>query len=384
MDLFALFRRQTALTLIFFAAVAFAPGAYAMDTVTVRRDGVEFAVVGRILIEALDGGILLQSRDGTLWTLKPDEIASKASDAVPFTPFTREEFSHFVLKQLPEGFTVHPTSHYLIFHNTSRNYAQWCGSLFERLYMAFSNYWKQKGLELSEPEFPLAAVVFKDRKSYMAHAEAQLGDAVHVVVGFFSLQTNRMTMYDLSETAEFAGNRGARAAINQILMQPNAFKTVSTIVHEATHQIAFNRGMHQRYADCPLWFVEGLAVYFETPDLKSTRGWRDIGGVNHLRLHDFAKYARRRPPDSLRTLIENDARCRNASTAIDAYAEAWALTYFLIRKHPKEYIDYVKMLGEKKPMRFGNEESRLREFQEHFGDIEELDGEFMRYMERVE
>jgi hypothetical protein len=191
-----------------------------------------------------------------------------------------------------------------------------------------------------------------------------------------------MTMFDLSETAQYAGDRGARAAINQILMQLNAFKTVSTIVHEATHQIAFNRGMHQRYADCPLWFVEGLAVYFETPDLRSARGWRDIGGVNQLRLSDFAKYARRRPSDSLRTLIQNDTRCRDPSTAIDAYSEAWALTYFLIRKRPKEYVKYVKMLGEKKPMRFGDEETRLREFQEHFGNLDDLETEFMRYMQQ--
>ncbi len=353
-----------------------------MDTLTARRDGVEFTVVGRTLVEALDGGVLLQSPDGTLWTLKPEEILSKASDDTPFRSFTREEYSDFLLKQLPEDFTVHPTAHYLIFHNTSRNYAQWCGSLFERLYMAFSNYWKQKGLKLSEPEFPLAAVVFKDRKSYMAYAEAELGGAVEVVVGFYSLRTNRMTMFDLSETAQYAGDRGARAAINQILMQLNAFKTVSTIVHEATHQIAFNRGMHQRYADCPLWFVEGLAVYFETPDLRSARGWRDIGGVNQLRLSDFAKYARRRPSDSLRTLIQNDTRCRDPSTAIDAYSEAWALTYFLIRKRPKEYVKYVKMLGEKKPMRFGDEETRLREFQEHFGNLDDLETEFMRYMQQ--
>ena len=47
-----------------------------------------------------------------------------------------------------------------------------------------------------------------------------------------------------------------------------------TVIHEATHQIAFNCGLHTRYADNPLWLTEGMALYFETPDLRSRSGWR--------------------------------------------------------------------------------------------------------------
>jgi len=52
------------------------------------------------------------------------------------------------------------------------------------------------------------------------------------------------------------------AQIKQILAQPDALQTVSTIVHEATHQIAFNCGLHTRLSDCPVWFSEGIAMYF--------------------------------------------------------------------------------------------------------------------------
>ena len=57
------------------------------------------------------------------------------------------------------------------------------------------------------------------------------------------------------------------------MAQPEALRTVSTIVHEATHQIAFNCGLHTRLSDCPRWFSEGIAMYFETPDLRSAKGW---------------------------------------------------------------------------------------------------------------
>ena len=43
--------------------------------------------------------------------------------------------------------------------------------------MAFTNDWARKGFELSEPEFPLVAVVFADRRSYEKFARPELGEA---------------------------------------------------------------------------------------------------------------------------------------------------------------------------------------------------------------
>ena len=85
--------------------------------------------------------------------------------------------------------------------------------------------------------------------------------------------------------------------IARTLSQPEAAKTVATIVHEATHQIAFICGLHRRYADIPLWVSEGVAVYFETPDLGSSKGWSTIGAVNRARLLTFRAYSQRRPAD---------------------------------------------------------------------------------------
>ena len=68
---------------------------------------------------------------------------------------------------------------------------------------------------------------------------------------------------------------------------------------------------------------------------------------------------------------------------LDAYSEAWALTYFLIKQHPKEYIAYLRMLSKKKPLLHDSPETRLKEFQEAFGNIKKLDAEFLRYMGRV-
>ena len=179
-----------------------------------------------------------------------------------------------------------------------------------------------------------------------------------------------------------AGGKTA-AQINQILAQPAALQTVATIVHEATHQIAFNCGLHARLSDCPLWFSEGIAMYFETPDLRSAKGWSGIGAVNSPRLERFLEYLERRPANSLETLLRDDTRFRDPKQALDAYAEAWALTYFLMYQHPKEYIAYLAMLSKKKPLLEDGPEKRLDEFRRVFGELKPLDVEFLVYMSRL-
>jgi len=367
------------------AMLAVAMDAVAMDTVTLRREGEQIEVTGRVTVTAQDGGLLLMGRDGVLWAIPPEQLVEHVHDETPFEPFSADEVSRRMLARLPEGFDVHATSHYLIFYDTSRAYAQWCGSLFERLYMAFTNYWRRKGFDLTEPEFPLAAVVFADREAYLKFSQPELGEAGSAIIGYFSLRTNRMTMYDLTGIEAFGGvrRRGTLSQINAILSQPAASQQVSTIVHEATHQIAFNCGLHTRYSDCPLWFSEGIAVFFETPDLRSATGWRGIGVVNRSRQMRFRGYLRNRPPDSLARLIRDDTRFRDPQQSLDAYGEAWSLTYFLIRFRAKQYVEYLKMLSEKKPLLQDSPEERLAQFREVFGDLDKLDAEFLRQMSRV-
>ena len=169
---------------------------------------------------------------------------------------------------------------------------------YERLYRGYYSYWKNRGLELRKPTFPLVALVFENKASYAGYAEKELGDATHFIFGYYNMQTNRVTMYDLTGADELRKTqRGVSSAahINQLLSQPAAERTVATIVHEATHQLAYNTGLQTRYAGNPMWVSEGIAVYFETPDLDSSRGWRYIGAINRLHLNHFRDTLARRP-----------------------------------------------------------------------------------------
>ncbi len=361
--------------------------AVALDYVTLQKDGQTTELAGEVQVEAQDGGVLLLAADGVLWPIPKEQIAGRRTDDQPFEPMSREKLTAQLAKELGAGFRFHHTRHYLIAYNTSPGYAQWVGSLYERLFAAFRNYWQRRGFELAEPQFPLVALVFDSRDSYAEFARAEVGEAARSMIGYYSIRTNRMIMFDLTGVEELraGGDRGSSVRINQILSQPGAERTVATIVHEATHQLAFNSGLQVRYADIPLWVSEGIAIYFETPDLKSAKGWRNIGGVNRLNLINFRKFLRTRPAGALPTLLSDDKRFRDQAHAADAYAESWALTYFLLQTRKDDFVKYLQAMAEQGPLVEQSAADRIALFQKHFGeDLAALDAEFLRFMRGVE
>lgn len=362
------------------------PSADRVEEVEFLHRGRRMKETGRIVSEPQDGGLLLQSPDGMLWSIESRDLLSRQLLDQPFTPLTASELGERLVSQMPPGFRIYTTPHYVICYNTSREYAQWTSSLLERLYKAFTNYWQGKGLEVREPEFPLPVLVFADRSSYDAAAREDLPGGTGNIVGFYSLRSNRTNMFDLTGAEAVRGggaHRGSQREISQMLSQPAAVPLVATVVHEATHQIAFNCGLQTRYADIPLWLCEGMAVYFEAPDLSSTRGWRGIGKVNYPRLETFRRNLPHWNDRSLVGLVSDGRRFRDPRTAPDAYADAWALNYYLIKYRPDAYAAYLKMLAKKRPLVEDDSKTRLAEFREHFGDPRTLEQDFLKQMGRV-
>lgn len=357
--------------------------ALAVDYVTIKRGTSQREIIGKIEVEAEDGGVLLLSPDGELWAITGEEVVSKHSDEKPFVPLDREEMGRRLLEE-HDGFKLHETNHYLICYNTSPDYAKWVGSLYERLYDGFYNFWTKKGLKLRDPELPLVAVVFDTRDSYSVFAREELGDSVGSIIGYYSLRSNQVTMYDLTGL-EGLGLKGAKAErIKTLLTRPEAERNVATIVHEATHQLAFNSGMQTRYADIPFWVSEGLAVYFETPDLESKTGWKKIGAVNQHNRLQFARYLPQRPANSLESLLTDDKRFRDPSTAPNAYAEAWAFNYYLLKRRSDDYSKYLQSLTKLEALVALEPRQRVALFKAAFGDdLSRLEADWLKFMRTV-
>jgi hypothetical protein len=336
-----------------------------------------------VLVEAVDGGLLVELADERYEVLQPQSIALR--EPLPGDPpvETPRELGQRILAELPAGFNVHVTKHYVVCFDTSRDYAKWCAALFERLHEAFGNFWTRAGLEIVDPPRPLVVVIFADRAAYEAHAARDLGAAADRVVGFYNMLSNRVTTFDLTGTdgVPRTGDRPPGGAALEILASPAAAGLVSTLVHEATHQMAFNCGMHRRLAPVPLWVSEGIATYFETPDLENTRGWQGIGKVNRPRLDGFL--ASHRPGD-IASIVASDDRFRAAEGAVDAYATAWALTRHLVETRKQQFINYLRTQAAKQPLAEDSPAQRLADFEKAFGaSPAAIEGEVVKAMARL-
>lgn len=330
-------------------------------------DGATVAVEGTIEVEAADGGLLLARPDQRLEVISADRVIRRTALPAATVPGTPQEIGRRVLGELPAGFDILVTKHYVVCFDTSRSYAQWAAALFERLHEAFTNFWDRAGFEVEPPEQPLIVVIFADRRRYEEHASQDLGAATDRVVGYYNMLSNRITTYDLTGSDVLTASAGrtlGRAGLD-ILARPEAAGLVSTLVHEATHQMAFNSGLHQRLAPVPVWVCEGVATYFETPDVSSDRGWRAIGGVNALRRQQFLTSVR---GGWIAPLIADDEAFRQPDAAIDAYARAWALTAFLMQTKKQAFVRYMATLAAKRPFADDSPEIRRRDFVAAFGE----------------
>lgn len=351
---------------------------WAADLVTVRSEaaGVPATVSGAVILEDPQGGVLLLDRGGRYWSLPADQIREKTAASEMFSPLAGETLGEELRRELGSSFEIVRTEHYVLCTDAGRKFAEWTGRLLERLYVGFEEEWTKAGLELAEPSFPLPVVLFAREADYREYARRDVG-SVPVDMGYYSSLTNRVALRDLTPAA----NRKPEGDLSKIVSPAN----VTTLVHEATHQLAFNRGLHVRLADNPMWLTEGVAMYFESPDLRNSSGWKTTGNVNRTRIQRFRDYARnRRRADSLETLVRSNDRFARPDTAADAYAEGWLLVHFLRHKHPEEYVAFLKTLAAKRPLDIGTDGDRLAAFRTVFGeDLSKLDKELQAYASRL-
>ena len=64
------------------------------------------------------------------------------------------------------------------------------------------------------------------------------------------------------------------------------------------------------------------------------------------------------------------------------YAEAWGLTYYLIKSKSKEFLKYMDKIREKPPGSRSSPKERIEIFRECFGDdLRKIDRDFIRLMQ---
>lgn len=375
--------RSTILSL--FLLVICLVGTSKSDHLTLIISGRTVELDGEILIEAQDKSLYFREVDGKIWFVKPEQIQDKVDVQEAIEPLSKEEVGQRLLKELPDGFRLKETKHYVIAYQNEVAFARWVSGLYEsRLYRAFETFWvKKKKLKLTQPQYPLIVIIFGTRVQYQQYVDRELGPG-QTMIAYYNLQTNRVAMFDLTADQRNPNQVMNDRHIDRVLQNPAAVMMVATIIHEATHQLIFNRGIQTRFAETPLWLNEGLAMFFEAPDLRSKTGWQTPGKIFERRLIRFRQYLSTRPADSLKSLIMSDARLRDAETSVDAYAEAWAFNHFLLNRRSKEYVQYINHMSGKRVLHEDSPETRLADFQQFLGeDLAKLDKEFIEYVRRL-
>jgi len=331
---------------------------------------------GQQVYRGLDSGrsgnwMLLLTRDGYMRQVRIDETARLRNLTEPFRPAPPATVTGLLKTEFGAQFKFVSTAHYLICHNTDDSFAAETADLAENLYQSFLSHFGARGMGFTRPQFPLVFVVFDQEAEFRRYMQGSgSSPMMGKVAGYYSMETNRVAFFNAAgpESAKYGNAR---------------WHNLSTVVHEATHQIAFNSGCHRRFADSPPWLVEGLAMYFETPEVRGNKiVWSEVGKLNQPRLQRFLAFRKNRPDYSIKTLVSSEERLSNDATAADAYAEAWALTYYLMNERAGQFYRYLKQQAAKPTLKQDTPETRWAEFEASFGRNHRLfDAAFLRYVD---
>jgi len=329
----------------------------------------KFMMVARVGGQLLEGQPLnwtnrqmfLLGRDGQLYEFEPKSAQDSRKTSRGFRGYTVAEMRNRLREEFNNSFEISTTSHFVVVHPRGE-WSAWANRL-ESLFRSFTHYMQVRGFKIQKTEVPLVAIVFRSQRDYYRYASAKGTPLQPGTLGHYDPQSNRIFLFDAS------GNNSNWSA------------NAETIIHEATHQTAYNVGVHRRFAEQPRWLVEGLAMMFESRGVWDGRSvYQRDDRINRGRLSDFRAYLKTRPSHVLANLIASDQVFRSNPGA--AYAEAWTLSFFLCETQPQAYSRYLARVAARKPFTLYPAKARLIDFMTVFGkDLDLLDSQLVRFVE---
>jgi len=306
--------------------------------------------------------VLFLARDGQLAEFPPNLATNYSRLAGNFRSYSQAEVRGALLREFGQGYEVSGVGHYLVVHPAGKR-DQWAPR-FEELYRSFVQYFAARGWQLTEPQFPLVAVVHPRQADFWQQAAKEGVPPVSGLLGYYSPITNRILMFDAASTPGFDWTQNGE-----------------TIIHEAAHQTAFNTGVHTRFSDAPRWIVEGLGTMFEARGVWQSRSHpHQADRINRSQLEAWRSYSRgRRQQGAISQLVSSD---RIFSADPDgAYAEAWALSFYLMETSPKKYAEFLAKTAARPPFAIYPAPERLNDFTTVFGsDLTMLDARMQRFL----
>ena len=330
----------------------------------------------------------LQARDGQLHELRIKNLRHFKRTDDKFAPLDALDFRATLRTEFGRKLEFKTSGNYIVLarKGKAKDYAR----VFDEIYGAFRREFRTRGFNIQTPEFPLVAVVFPTRREFFEYAHRDRARIGAGVVGYYQRLTNRVALYDEVRTDEPPRmstlpeeSSGDSAVIKSVFNVEGNLR--DTMIHEAVHQIAFNTGIHNRRGKTPLWVIEGLATMFEAPGIRHhVSRQKKSSRWNRERLMRFQEYLKtRRKRGDMEAFIRDDAE-KFQSAALDSYAEAWALTYFLFETRGEAYAKFLRRTAERDPFAEYSSQQRVDDFKAEFGDdLARLESTYLRFMGRL-
>lgn len=320
---------------------------------------------GRLLASDAET-MVLQRRDGSMNFIPLNQVQAARDAKAAFAPLGFDELREKLAAEFGGNYTVSRTTHFLVVHPPG-DFQTWA-TPFEDLFRRFGHYFSSRGFDIPRPEFPLVAVVLNTRGEFDRFlSQHQTPDPN--ILGYYAPRSNRIITYRQDQGSGTAG--GSLAGL-------------STIIHEAAHQSAFNTGIHSRSAVTPRWISEGLAVMFESRGVNNSAwyGSRDER-VHRLQLQHLRQLAARPGQhSSVADLIARDDPFQHDTDY--AYALAWGLTFYLAETRPREYFSYLRKTARAESFGVLDARQRLEDFAAVFGpDTADLEKRMWQFLEKL-
>jgi hypothetical protein len=314
-----------------------------------------------------DSQMLLLGRDGALYEFNPQQAKEGKKTAPRFLGYEMRVMKQDLYDQFGDRFDLTTTQHYIVVH--PRGQKDLWAQRFEDLFRSFTRYFRVRGFRPQEPPYPLVAIVFRNEEEYFQHAAA-LGTPLQPgFLGHYDPQSNRVFLFDIT-----AGRDTDDWSLN-----------ADTIIHEATHQTAYNVGIHTRFTHPPQWVVEGLATMFEAPGVWNSQSHQTAPDRwNRSRLRDFRQHvAPHWQEGTIQRLVASDDFFGRDPAG--AYATAWAFSFYLCETVARDYSTYLATTADRKMFSSYSTAARIADFESVYGnDWKMLEVKFLRFMAELE
>ena len=299
-----------------------------------------------------EGFVALEQEDGQLRILPQGALSDSAEspDAKPWKPvshkemaiqlekkFGKERFRYYIEKPYVVGVILmapldKPGEKYAV------SFLRKAARFMKGVETIFLKFTRNARLKTKPLVFPQVVLIFESDEDFNRYARGITGGkgiSVNRIAGFYNQKSNYLNL-KMTECSTF-----------------------DVPLHEAIHQLAYNRQLLQRLAPIPSWFNEGLATGFES------HGGRIASGPSKIHWRYANKLSKDRRVDWL-SLVMDDKAFRGDILAGAAYAEGWGLHWLLANRHKSEYSKYLRLLAQKRPLEKDSAEKRLQDFESIF------------------